>query len=396
MDSIRSESSPSSGSSRERVIGQGIAWTALWSLRWLIIAGAAVLVGILVGLLWGILLPIILALILTTLLDPLARLLRERVRLPALLATVVTLFGSLAVLTLVFALIAPSVAGQVNEIARSASAGLQQVQDWLQRNNFVTRDQLDMAVQALQDRLQSSASSIASGVLVGVSAVASALITLLLTVVLTFFFLKDGHRFIPWAAHIGGPSSGAHVAEVLRRVWQVLGGFIRAQALVGAADGILIGVGLLIVGVPAAIPLAVLTFFGGFVPIIGAVVVGAIAVLVALVSNGWVGALIVLVLILAVQQIEGNILQPILQGKTMNLHAAVILLAVTLGSTLFGVIGAFLAVPVVAVLAAVLRYLDQVADQVVGPQEVDSATDEALDEETSVPEEDGSPAGHEE
>ncbi len=393
MNSTRSESS-SSAPSREQVIGQGIAWTALWSLRWLVIAAAAVLVGILVGKLWGILLPIILALILTTLLEPLARVLRDRLHLPRVLSAVVTLFGSLALLVLVFALIAPSVAGQVNEIARSASAGLQQIQDWLQKNNFVTRDQLETAIEALQDRLQSSASSIASGVLVGVSAVASGLITLLLTVVLTFFFLKDGHRFIPWAAHVGGPSSGVHVAEVLRRIWQVLGGFIRAQALVGAADGILIGTGLLIMGVPAAIPLAVLTFFGGFVPIIGAVVVGAIAVLVALVSNGWVGALIVLALILVVQQVEGNILQPILQGKTMNLHAAVILLAVTLGSTLFGIVGAFLAVPVVAVLAAVLRYLDEVADrEVLPPEAAAQPPEEEQDEETPVSDADPSPAG---
>ncbi len=363
MRSMRSESSPASGRSRERVIGHGIAWTASWSLRWLIIAGAALVVGTIVGRLWGILLPTILALILTTLLEPLARVLRHRLHLHRTLSAIVTLIGALALLALVFFLIAPSIAGQVNDIAGSASAGLQQIRDWLQSKSFVTRDQLDTAVLALQDRLQSSASSIASGILVGVSAVASGLITLLLTLVLTFFFLKDGHRFIPWAAHLVGPSAGAHVAEVLRRSWQVLGGFIRAQALVGAADGVLIGIGLLIMGVPAAIPLAILTFFGGFVPIVGAVVVGAIAVLVALVSNGLVGALIVLAIILAIQQIEGNILQPVLQGKTMRLHAAVILLAVTLGSSIFGITGAFLAVPAVAVAAAILRYGDEAIDR---------------------------------
>lgn len=363
MKSSRSGSSPSKTVSRERVIGRGIAWTATWSLRWLIIAGAGVLVAALVGRLWGILLPTILALILTTLLEPLARLLYRRVRLPRALSALLTLVGALALLSVVLWLIAPSVAGQVEDIASSASAGLQQIQDWLQSNHFVSRDQLDTAVQALQDRLQSSASAIASGILVGVSAVASALVTVLLTLVLTFFFLKDGHRFVPWATHVVGPASGSHVAEVLRRSWQVLGGFIRAQALVGAADGVLIGTGLLVIGVPAAVPLAILTFFGGFVPIIGAVVVGAIAVLVALVSNGLVVALVVLALILAVQQIEGNVLQPVLQGKTMHLHAAVILLSVTLGSTLFGVIGAFLAVPTVAVAATVLRYLDEVVDR---------------------------------
>ena len=105
-----------------------------------------------------------------------------------------------------------------------------------------------------------------------------------------------------------------------------------------------------------------LTFFAGFVPIVGAFVAGIIAVLIALVSNGVTGALLVLALILVVQQVEGNVLSPILQSKSMNLHAAVVLLAVTLGGTLFGITGAFLAVPFAAVLAVVLRYLDEVID----------------------------------
>ena len=115
-------------------------------------------------------------------------------------------------------------------------------------------------------------------------------------------------------------------------------------------------------GVPLALPLAVLTFIAGFIPIVGAVVAGALGVLVALVSNGFTTALIVLIIIVAVQQLEGNVMQPMLQSRSLGLHAVVVLLAVTAGSTLYGIAGAFLAVPVVAAAAVVLRYLGERVD----------------------------------
>ena len=128
-------------------------------------------------------------------------------------------------------------------------------------------------------------------------------------------------------------------------MWNTLGGFIRTQALVSFIDAFFIGAGLLIPQVPLAGVLTVITFMGGFIPIVGAFVAGALAVLIALVTNGMTTALIVLGIILAVQQLEGNVLQPWLQAKSMDLHAVVVLLAVTLGGTLFGITGAFLAVP---------------------------------------------------
>src|SRR5690606_23408894 len=153
-------------------------------------------------------------------------------------------------------------------------------------------------------------------------------VNLVVTLILTFLFLKDGRKFIPWVRDLTGDRVGGHLAEVLGRSWATLSGFIRTQALVSFIDAVFIGIGLLIIGVPLAIPLAVLTFFGGFIPIIGAFVAGAVAVLVALVAVGWQGALWVLLLIIVVQQLEGNVLSPWLQSKSMNLHAAVVLLSV--------------------------------------------------------------------
>jgi predicted PurR-regulated permease PerM len=183
-------------------------------------------------------------------------------------------------------------------------------------------------------------------------------------VILVFFFLKDGPSFLPWIKRSIGERVGAPVTDVLLRCWGVVGSFIRTQALVSLVDAVLIGGGVLVLGVPLALPLAVLTFVGGFVPIVGAFVAGAIAVLIALVTKGVTTALIVLVIIVVVQQLEGNVLQPILQSRSMNLHAAVVLLAVTAGSTLYGITGAFLAVPVVAVVSEIWRYFGERMDAV--------------------------------
>jgi len=146
-------------------------------------------------------------------------------------------------------------------------------------------------------------------------------------------------------------------------VLRTLGAFVRVQAVVSLVDAVFIGLGLLVVGVPLALPLAVLTFLGGFVPIVGALVAGGLAVLVALVSNGLTAGLVVLAIIVVVQQVESNVLQPVLQGRSLRLHPAVVLLAVTAGGTLFGITGAFLAVPVAAAGATTLRYLGELADE---------------------------------
>ena len=380
--------------SREQTIGEGVAWLARWSLRAVAIALGAVLLGLLVKVGWYVLFPVVLALILCTVLAPVSVRLKTRVGLPGALAAAVTLLGSLAVVVGAGFAIAPSVSGQSGDLVDSANQGIQKVQDWVQQTDFITTAQIDAGLQGLQEKLTGSAGSIASGVLTGVSAVTNGLVTLVITLILTFLFLKDGHKFLPWVRRLSGRRAGAHLAEVGSRAWDTLGGFIRTQALVSLIDAVLIGGGLLVVGVPLAIPLAVLTFFAGFVPIVGAFVAGTIAVLIALVSNGVTGALIVLAIIVAVQQLEGNVLSPWLQSKSMNLQPAVVLLGVALGSTLFGITGAFLAVPVTAVAAVVLRYLDEVVEartNPVVPLPVDAAPEPS---DGPAVADDGHPASH--
>jgi len=265
-------------------------------------------------------------------------------------------------------------------------AGLQSIQDWISGPPLnIGATQFNAILQQVTQRLQSSVSTIATGVLSGVGTLASLVVTGLLALVLAFLFVKDGDRFLPFLRRFVGPRVGGHLSVILGQIWSTLGGFIRGQVLVSLADGLFIGIGLLIVGVPLALPLAVLTFIGGFIPIVGALFAGVLSVLVALVSNGFTAALIVLGIVLLVQQVEGNVLQPILQGKSLQLHAAVVLLAVTAGSSLYGIAGAFLAVPVAAAGATVLRYLFAQADKTSEGDATDAPADPEAAEAAGVP-----------
>lgn len=364
---------------RGAVISDGFGRLAQWSLRLLLIAVGAALCGWLVGSLWVGIFPVVLALIVATVLWPVTAWLRRH-RVPSALAAVMVLLGSLVVFLGVIGAIIPTVVSQAGELADSAAKGLTSLQDWLAQPPFnLDSRTIDDGVSRATQWLQDQAGQIASGALAGASAVGGGLVTLVLVLVLVFFFLKDGPDFLPFVRRTAGERAGDHLTEVCTRAWNTLGGFVRTQAIVALVDAVLIGVGLLILGVPLAFALAVLTFFGAFIPIIGAFAAGALAVLVALVANGPTTALLVLALIVAVQQIEGNVLQPFLQGRSMDLHAGIILLAVTVGSTIFGIVGAFLAVPVAAVGAVVVRYLSEQANLRSGsvcPQDVHPDTDE--------------------
>ncbi|WP_106276770.1 AI-2E family transporter [Geodermatophilus tzadiensis] len=335
---------------------------AIGSAQLLLIAAALVVVGWVLGRLWVVLLPIILGLLFATVLWPPTRFLRRHGWPPALAAAVVLLVF-LALIAGLIAVIAPQVADQVTELADQAADGLEQVQQWLQGPPFnIDEEQIGQYVDQAIDSVQSNASNIAGYAATGASAVGNGLINLVLALLLAFFFIKDGPRWVPWLAAQTGPRAAPHVAALSQKTWSTLSEFIKQQALVGFVDALFIGLGLWILDVPLVVPLAVLTFFGAFIPIIGAFVAGAFAVLIALVDEGFTVALIVFGIVLLVQQIEGNVLQPIIQGRGFNLHAAVVILAVTAGSSLAGIIGAFLGVPVAALIAVVYRYTRDVLD----------------------------------
>jgi predicted PurR-regulated permease PerM len=344
---------------RAAVIEDGFAALQRWGLRIVLIAAGTYVLGWAIGQLWVIVFPTVVALIVATVLSPGAAWLRRH-KVPSALAAVTMLLAFLLILTGFIAILTPQVAGQAPELVQSASTGLQRIRDWLTTGPLsLSEGQITRAIEAIEDKLRESADAISSGVFSTLGAATSAIVNIVLVLMLTLYFVKDGHRFLPWVTKLGGAQAGEHLAELLSRTWRTLGGFIRTQSLVALFDAIAIGIGLTLIGVPLAIPLAVITFFGAYIPILGALISGVLTVLVTLVTNSPRDALIALVLVLVVQQVEGNVISPWLQGKSLNLHAAVILLAVTLGGSLFGITGAFLAVPVAATLAEVMRYVNE-------------------------------------
>jgi predicted PurR-regulated permease PerM len=369
-DSRQQAAGPVTPSEAMRRPGRGsrlraaVRHTAIGSAQVLLIAAGVALLGYVLSRLWSVLLPVILGLLVTRVLWPATRFLRAH-RWPPAVAASATVIGFLALLTGVVLLIVPPVVGQSGELADQAGAGLEKLQSWFTGPPLnLGEEQIGQAIDNVTNSLQDNAQQIAGSALGWVSSLGSGIINAVLALVLTFFFLKDGPRWLPWLAEQTGRRVGRHIARLSEQSWQTLSDFIRQQAVVGFIDAFFIGIGLWITGVPLVLPLAVLTFVGAFVPIIGAFVAGGFAVLIALVSEGLTTALIVLGIVVLVQQLEGNVLQPIIQGRGLNLHPAVVILAVTAGSSLAGIVGAFLAVPVAAVIAVIYRYArDQINDR---------------------------------
>ncbi len=361
---------------RAAVIEDGFAGLQRWGLRIVLIAAGVFVLGWVIGKLWVVIFPMLLAVIVATVLQPGGAWLRRH-RVPSALAALTMLLLFLLAVTLVIVILAPQVAGQTPALVRSASAGLQTIRDWMTEGPLsVSEGQITRAIEAIQDKLRESADAISSGVFSTIGAATSAIVNIVLVLMLTFYFVKDGHKFQPWVTTLGGRRAGEHLSELLGRTWATLGGFIRTQTVVALIDAIIIGVGLTILGVPLAIPLAVITFAGAYIPILGALISGVLAVLVTLVTNSPRDALIALVLVLTVQQLEGNVISPWLQGKSLNLHAAVVLLSVTLGGSIWGITGAFLAVPVAATVAEIFRYVNEQIAKETG--EIPPAPDEDI------------------
>ncbi|QKT07979.1 AI-2E family transporter [Gordonia sp. X0973] len=317
------------------------------------------LVGYILGKLWAGVMPVALALLFATVLWPAVAWLRRHGVGDSAAAALMTVTGILVVVGVVAGIV-PSVVSQADDIGHKAAEGITKAKSWLQGPPFnIGDDQISKLLDTLQDKVKESSGAIAHTAVSGVSTATSTLMMVFTVLILVFFFLKDGSKFLPWLRRTTGDRASGHLADLLGRIWATLSGFIRTQAIVSFIDALFIGAALFVLKVPLAGVLTIITFIAGFVPIVGAVVAGALAVLIALVGKSWIAAAIMLVVILVVQQIEGNVLQPWLQAKVMELHAAVVLLAVLLGGSMWGITGAFLAVPVAATIAVVFRYTNE-------------------------------------
>ena len=328
-----------------------IAWATIGLV--IIAIGAALVLGRLVV----VVVPLVLALFpAAVLVPPTAELKRRGV--PGGLAALVVLVVALGLLVGLFSALTPVVAAELEGLAEKVEEGYAEVRTYMLFSPLhIQAPPLDQMAETLREQLTVEGNDLggklleAGGLLVeGAAGLAFALFAL-------FFYLKDGPKIAAWIRDLFPDRMRADVQGIGDRVWFTIGAYIRGLLVIGLVDAILIGVGLRIIGVPLALPLAVLVFFGALFPIIGAFLAGTVAVLVALATNGPGAALAVLVLIIVVQQLEGHILTPIMLGRATELHPLAVIAALTTGAVLLGVLGAFLSVPVAASIARALAFL---------------------------------------
>lgn len=333
-----------------RQVPPGLQLAAAYA--WRIIVVAIVVAGAvwLLGELWVVVLALVVSTFLARALDPPVRWLRSR-GVPAGVAAVLGLVGFLVALALAGWAIVPRIVDELEDLGPTLSAAVDDVEDWIVDDSpfDISRQELeDLRVQladVLGRQARASSDSIASGAL----AVVEGLLGLLLALFTTFFMLKDGSRFQTWSLEKVPGDRQAMARRVAARSWATLGGYLRGAALLGLVEGAIIGITLVLVGAELALPVALITFAAAFVPFVGAIVAGAVATLVALATAGFVPALVVLSVAVVVQQLDNDLLSPVIYGRALSLHPLVILFAVVSGGALFGIGGTLLAVPVTAV-----------------------------------------------
>ncbi|MGE2729364.1 AI-2E family transporter [Mycolicibacterium vaccae] len=350
--------------------------TSAWAWRLLVIGAAVVATIWLIAQIQMIVVSVAIAIILTALLVPqVDRLTRWGVPRGLSVAAVLVVSGALlgAVLTFVVSqLIAglPELSGQVTRSIAAAT-------EWLTEGPLqLSREQLDSAADSAITVITDNQARLTTGAISTATAVTQIVTAAFLVLFTVIFLLYGGRGIWSYVTKIIPVSSRQRVREAGKAGFGSLTGFVRATFLVALVDAVGIGVGLAIMGVPLALPLASLVFLGAFIPVVGAVVTGFLAVVVALLSKGFLVAALTLALVLAVQQLEGNVLQPFVMGRAVRLHPLAVLLAITAGAVLAGIIGALLAVPLLAFVNTAGKYL--LADEPTEPDEDEENVDGAV------------------
>ncbi|MFC3891267.1 AI-2E family transporter [Lentzea rhizosphaerae] len=350
--------------------------SAALSWRFLVVVAALYVIGVIFSRLAALVVPLAIALLLAALLAPAVGFLMAH-RVPRGLATVLVLVGGLLVLGGMLTFVVVTFVNGLPDLAAQLARSIDTISGWLvngplQLSETQLRDFADRILKTLQD----NQSGITTGAITTAATVGETLAEMLLVLFALAFLLYDGPRIWQFLLRVvpDGPRRRVDVAG--RRSLAALVSYVRATGAVAVVDAIGIGIGLAVLRVPLAVPLAALVFICAFVPIFGAVVAGAVAVLIALVANGPLTAVIVLIIVIAVNQLESHILQPFLLGRAVKLHPLAVVLAIAAGLLVAGIAGALLAVPLLAVLNSAIRSLRSEADEHVSPADVHTSQPE--------------------
>ncbi|WP_327239856.1 AI-2E family transporter [Streptomyces sp. NBC_01318] len=335
--------------------GMRVAAEAGWRL--LVLAGTLWVLMRVISAVQLVVLAFVAALLVTAMLQPTVARLR-RYGLPRGLATAVTAILGFVIMGLVGWFVVWQVMDNLDTLSDKVRDGIDELKRWLLDSPFhVTEQQINDVAKNLSDTIGTNTEEITSAGLQGVTVMVEVLTGILLAMFSTLFLLYDGKRIWQWVLKLVPAQARPGVAGAGPRAWRTLTAYVRGTVLVAMIDAIFIGLGIWFLDVPMAVPLAVFIFLFAFIPLVGAVVSGALAVVVALVTEGVFTALMVLLVVLAVQQIEGHVLQPFILGRAVRVHPLAVVLSVAAGGMIAGIGGAVVAVPLVAVTNTVVGYL---------------------------------------
>lgn len=331
--------------------------TAAWSWRLLVIFAAALAVIWVIGKLEIIVVPVLLALILSALLVPLVDWLDLR-GVPRGAAVSLVLLGGFAILGGILAFVISQFIVGLPDLVKQVERSIDSSRRWLiEGPAHLRREQIDNAGNAAIEALRNNQAKLTSGAISTAATITELLTAAVLVLFTLIFFLYGGRNIWQYVAKIVPAHARERVLEAGRAGYSSLIGYVRATFLVALTDAIGVGTGLAIMGVPLALPLASLVFLGAFIPLLGALISGLLAVVVALLAKGLVYALITLGLLIAVNQLEAHLLQPLVMGRAVSIHPLAVVLAISTGGVLAGIVGALLAVPTVAFLNNAMQVL---------------------------------------
>ncbi|RVW09562.1 AI-2E family transporter [Prescottella agglutinans] len=330
---------------------------AAWTWRLLVLFAGLLALGYVVAKLETVVIPVALALLVAALLMPAVDWMHRR-GVPRSAAVVIAVVGTIGVVGAILSFVVEQFVEGLPGLTDQFTTSVNKAQDWLTEGPLhFSEDQIRHAGDNVVKALQSNQEALTSGALTTATVVGEIFTGAFLTLFTLVFFLYAGDQVWEFVTRIVPKGTRTRVRVAGRQGFNTLVGYTRATVAVAAADAIGIGAGLAILGVPLAVPLASLVFVGAFIPIVGAFVTGFLAVLVAFVTKGLLTALIVLGIIIGIMQLEGHVLQPLLLGRAVRLHPLAVVLAITTGIVLAGIVGGLLAVPIVAFLNTAVRSL---------------------------------------
>lgn len=335
----------------------GVEIAAAWAWRLLLIAAAGGVVIWLLRFFSEITVPVAIAVLGTALAINAVDWLEEH-RIPRLAATFIVVISMLLVFFGMLALVGQQLSTQVSDLKANVVEGISQVQDWAKTGPLGLSDaQLESWIDDAKASISSSDTSVLTRISEVGTTVTHIVAGFFIALFSAFFFLYEGNRIWSWVVALFPRSARDRVHSSGQTAWRSLTAFVRATVIVALTDAMGIAFGAWALGVPLTLAIGVLVFLGAFVPIIGALISGMVAVLVALVAQGPWTALLMLLVVIAVQQFESHVLQPFLMGHLVAVHPLAIIVAIAAGVVVAGVVGALVAVPLAACLNGVVRHL---------------------------------------